>query len=306
MILVLTELFNHYKAPYPKHAPFTEYNGLDINEDLLNNICFQINIYNKYHPQKKKFRELYKTIELSGYKTLIMDAAIFRQSSEVYFKVGWNSFLFNESHFYKIKNCPGDRWKNLNISIKPWQSKIGDYIVIFLQSSTDSSLVRLHDAYKTQYNWLNLLLYKLRTFTDMPIVIRDHPDQKHSYFGGNIKTLLSAYKNITLMPANKEVKNNIVHGGKSLETLLEKAHACISWTSTALVEATCSGVPVYPMSPGAITYPIGFTDLSKISKLHPEPYKYNEWFYNTAYMQWNTKEVENGIMWNFIKRYENI
>jgi len=300
-----------YKHPTPQCEPFVEVPFSERHNHMDADAYVQINIRHTNHI-KEPFREpFYDFIEQSGKPSIVFESQVFRQNLvddfyKNHYRFSWNSFLWNESNFGPMGNPP-DRWlklkKERNIQIRPWKNKRGDYILVILQHVIDTSLVRMIEHYGSYYNWFHDCLTQIRRYTDLPIVVRPHP--KH----GMYKEFFDAY----LIPEAFDLFPNVywssnqgsegLNGGKFLEKDLHDAHAVVGWTSNALTEAACYGIPVYPMSAGAMVTPVCPHPFSEINKVKDWPDR-QQWLNDLAYCQWTYDEIKDGTAWNHIKNVD--
>lgn len=297
-----------YKHPTPQCGPFVEVPFGDRKQHQDADAYVQINIHHPYHV-KEPFREpFYSYIAGSKKPSIVFESAVFRQNvlpgfKDKYFRFAWNSFLWNEANFGPMGN-PSDRWKQIqkehNIEIKPWRESRGEYVLVVLQHVIDTSLIRMIDSYGSYYNWFYNCLSLIRANTNLPIVVRPHP--KH----GMYNQFFDAYRIPEAMNEIKDVywSNNQgadgMNGGKYLEKDLEHAHAVVGWTSNALTEAACYGVPVYPMSPGSMATPVARRPITYIDDLYEMPDR-QQWLNDLAYCQWSYDEIVEGKAWDHIK-----
>ena len=297
-----------YKHPFPTYDPFVsiDFDRREYHEDA--DAYVQVNIQHPYHV-KEPFREpFYDYINSTGKPKLVFESAVFRQNVtndfyKKYFRFGWNSFLYNEATFGPTNNGD-DRWnliqKEHNIQIRPWRSTRGKYVLIILQHTIDTSLIRLIDQFGSYYKWLCYTIEKIQANTDLPIVIRPHP--KHGTYNNffeadKIPHITKEYDNVSWSKNQGKVGFN---GGKFLEADLDDAHAVVGWTSNALTEAACYGVPVYAMSMGAMATPVSFFDMECIDEVRRCPDR-QQWLNDLAYSQWTYQEIQNGTAWEHIK-----
>jgi hypothetical protein len=297
-----------YKHPTPQCEPFVEVPFGDRQAHRNADAYVQINIQHPKHV-KEPFREpFYNFIASSRKPFIVFESAVFRQNvsnnfKDKYFRFAWNSFLWNEAEFGPMGNGP-DRWQRIqqeqDIEIRPWREKRGEYILVVLQHVIDTSLVRMIESYGSYYNWFFNCISQIRAQSDLPIVVRPHP--KH----GMYTEFFDAYRIPEVFSMFKDVywSNNQgadgLNGGKFLERDLDDAHAVVGWTSNALTEAACYGVPTYPMSPGAMVTPVAQRPISDIDKIYKMPDR-QQWLNDLAYCQWTYQEIQDGTAWNHIK-----
>ncbi len=307
-IIFFSDWKQMYKHPVPRCEPFIEVPFSERRQHTDADAYVQINIQHSKHI-KEPFREpFYNYISQSRKPSIVFESAVFRQNvsnnfKDKYFRFGWNSFLWNESNFGPMGN-DSDRWNRIQeeqqIEIRPWREKPGEYILVVLQHVIDTSLIRMIESYGSYYNWFYNCITRIRTHTDLPIVVRPHP--KH----GMYSEFFDAYRVPEVFDMFSDVYwsrnqgSDGLNGGKFLEKDLEDAHAVVGWTSNALTEAACYGVPTYPMSPGAMVTPVAPWPITDIGKMCKMPDR-QQWLNDLAYCQWTYEEIQNGTAWNHIK-----
>lgn len=309
-IVFFSDWKHRYRHPTPQCAPFVEVPFADRKQHEDADAYVQINIKHPFHV-KEPFREpFYDYIDSTNKPRIVFESAVFRQNvsddpNKKYYRFAWNSFLRNEANFGPSGNSD-DRWKAIQkqhqIEIKPWRHTKGKYILIVLQHVIDTSLFRMIEYYGSYYKWLYNTISRIRATSDIDIVIRPHP--KHGMYSEffeahRIPDVLSEFANVH-WSSNQGAQG--FNGGKYLQRDLDDAQAVVGWTSNALTEAVCYGIPVYAMSPGAMAYPMGYSDLSSVDDVHLRRHPdRQQWLNDLAYSQWTFEEIANGTAWNHIK-----
>jgi hypothetical protein len=299
------QMYNH---PTPQCEPFIEVPFAERDKHIDPDAYVQINIQHSKHV-KEPFREpFYNYIAQSRKPKIVFESAVFRQNVDddfykKYFRFAWNSFLWNEANFGPLGNGP-DRWNRIqqehDIEIKPWREKRGEYILVVLQHVIDTSLIRMMESYGSYYNWFYNCLFQIRTHTDLPIVIRPHP--KHGMYSNffDADRIPEAMERFPDVYWSRNQGRDGLNGGKYLQKDLDDAHAVVGWTSNALTEAACYGIPVYPMSAGSMATPIAERPIHDIDNMHRMPDR-QQWLNDLAYCQWTYDEIHDGTAWNHIK-----
>lgn len=148
-----------------------------------------------------------------------------------------------------------ERLKPFYEAVKPYR-KSGEHIVVCPQSNDH------HDRHG-QPNWLNMVLQKLDTLTDRPIIIRHKRDKK---------------------PLLADLKN---------------AHCLITHTSNAAVESLLHGVPVICTGHCAAGQFGG--KIEQIEQIETIDFDRLKWAATLANNQWTLAEIANGKCWEKIK-----
>ena len=177
------------------------------------------------------------------------------------------------------KNMPDDRWKkHFNDGrMKDWNTK-GDYVLLCLQQKGDKSL----EFFNVDYN---KIIEKIKSHTDLPIIIRDHPQQKVWKSNGTWKLNYKCAPND--MPIQEAIKN---------------AKVVVSVNSNVGVDAILAGKPTIALDKGSMVWDLAEKDFSRINEEIPEPDRM-QWAYNLAYTQWLPDEVKSGDTWEHLKRF---
>jgi len=311
-IMCFEEWRLNYPHPFPDFKPF-EYAGFNKrNQHEDADAYVQVNIQHPYIVKEPGREPIYEYIKSTGKPSVVFETAVFREGVDSsswekskYHRFSWDSYLFNEGDFGPVGN-PDDRWKRIQkeqgIEIRPWRANRGKYVLILLQHVIDTSLVRMMDQYdQSYYKWLKHTISLIRANTDLPIHLRPHP--KHGMYGyqfeaSKINSLLSETNGVKWSVNPKADK---LHGGRHLMADLMDAHAVVGWTSNAMTEAACYGIPVYAMSDGAMSTPVSHTDFTKIDNVVGGPDR-QQWLNDMAYSQWTHDEIKQGVAWNHITK----
>lgn len=83
---------------------------------------------------------------------------------------------------------------------------------------------------------------------------------------------------------------------QTLTAALANASACVTWSSTAAVEAVIAGVPTVVYSIGSIAWPV----TSHLCRERRFVGDRLQWAYNLAYRQWTYDEIRRGECWQHI------
>jgi hypothetical protein len=174
------------------------------------------------------------------------------------------------------QNCSDDRFKKLNINIKNMKINNNGYILICGQLPWDTQVQNVN------YNkWLNNLFLKLKKI-NKKIIYRNHPLYKPR---GKFKITIP---NFVIIDKNKMMTDSV-----------KNAYCCISYNSTALIEAIIEGCPIIPYNKMSIVYNLSSKDINNLYL--PTQKEIYQTMCNISYMQYNEKEWSNGIAFNYIK-----
>lgn len=221
-------------------------------------------------------------------KALIVDSNLFLYAdpgnSQRYLRYSFNG-VFPTTGFYFDTLVDPVRWqkisKNLKIEILPYRNS-GNHVLICLQRHGGWSMRGLSVT-----QWLNETINKLRNFTQRPIVVRCHPNDK------KIKQLLNiSHKNVT-------ISNN-----SNILLDLKNAWATIIYNSSPGIASIINGVPVFitdPTPQNSQSFSVSNTDLSNIE--NPVMPERQQWIEKISMCHWNFDELRSGEAWNFFKKF---
>jgi len=240
----------------------------------------------------------YNWVKSTGKPYLVMEQAVFRKNvnnddeSKRYYRLGLNSFYYDEGEFNN-KNSPPDRWKilqeKLQIEIKPWRNK-GDYILLLLQNTTDTSINRITIDY---HKWISNTIKEISRRTSEDIVVRVHPRFVHKYNLPYIRSI--PVKNNIVITGVASEGYNISHGGKGLQDDLDGARVVVGYNSNGLQEAVCEGIPTISLDKSSFSWPVSYRTFDVLSL--PEikcDFDRTQWLYDCSYCQWTPEELNTG------------
>ena len=191
------------------------------------------------------------------------------------FKVGINGV--NREADFANQTFDGERWKKLNIELKPWRST-GDTIIICGQH---------HRSHQWRNNptmnlWFEQQINEIRKHTDRPIVIRPHPRNPTGFD-------ISKWKNVTKVLPQRDY--NTVDDTDFKEKL-KQAWAVVNYSSNPAMMSVFNGIPVF-VSEQSLCYDVGNTSLSNIN--NPAMPDRSNWANKLAYTEWTTEEIKQGL-----------
>ena len=266
----------------------------------------QSNILKPIH--KGVQRQAFKFILNSRKPYLVTESAIFRSSGKEshardWKRIGWYDFRWKQALFGS-KNSPPDRWKKFEkktkIKFKDWHSP-GDQIIIMGQKENDSSLIELYKEHNSFWDWVILIITKIRSYSDRPILVRFHPKSSDR---SKARKKLKKFKNISF---SKKVDNKARFAqGKALGLYhdLKNAYCVVTYSSLSAIESICEGIPTYALGNASMIWPVALKDLSMIENL-PYNTDITQWKNDIAYTQWTMKECESGEAWSHLKNVIN-
>lgn len=225
-----------------------------------------------YHPRK-----MHQYRHAKGLHTLFMEGGFFEPSAR-WASIGWEG-IHNCANFHH-KRDDGERWeKYFSHQLSPWKHTTDGYILFLGQ--VDSSL----DYGVNMRRWMHKTIADLSALYDKEIIFRPHPIERQRY--------------------TRKVKPLAVPGGvsfsqhRSLSEDLKGAAFCVTYNSNAATASVLAGVPCVIHHQSAIAAPVTSHDINN-------PYftpDRSQWCHETAWKQWNHKEIRNGDAWDVVKQY---
>lgn len=165
-----------------------------------------------------------------------------------------------------------DRWnKHFSDKIKPWKINKDGYILVIGQVPGDKS-----HAHININQWYESTITKLLNDSHR-IVFRKHPLDKSGSF---------------YFPGLSHDQN------ENLETSLENAKCCVTFSSNSAVISVLNGIPTVAIDQGSMAYSVASHDLSNL-QFTPDR---SSWAAKLAWTQWLPYELENGDAWNHLKQ----
>ena len=249
---------------------------------------------------KNNMKVQHDFMDSTGKPRIVIEQATFRKNLDFdrpeinYYKVGLDHFTFNQGRFFN-ENSPSDRWEKIkkeqDIKIKPWRKdKYTDdkYILFLLQNPIDTSLNPLLERGERYDDWINKTIKQIKDITNKKVKVRLHPRFKDRFDLHRISLVADDISN------NYDGWNKS-NGGDSLYEDLEKAWACVTFSSNAATEAICEGIPVVNLDKSSFSWPVSYhtLDILKDNVIRCD-FKRSQWLYNCAYTQWTMEEINSG------------
>ena len=196
------------------------------------------------------------------------------------YRVGLDHYMRGLADF-KNKNSNSDRFKKLNLKIKPWRKWTQDgHILIVGQNLYDASLFGIDFTM-----WVYNTLKHLMKHTNRKIIVRDHPENKEQ-LKEFIKISFRNYDQV-------EYSYN-----DTIEKDLKNAHCTVSYTSGSSIDSILAGVPVITCSEYNFLWPISTHTLEDVE--NPRTGDREQLLYDLAYTQWTVEEIKNGKPWEHL------
>lgn len=198
-----------------------------------------------------------------------------------HFRVGLNGPFYNTGDFCNA-GSPADRWELLrrefDLDLKPYRTT-GSHVLIIGQIPDDGSLQGADII-----AWLEATVRAVKQRTARPIVVRPHP-------GTRPRDLKRMMRSLT---GDRQVHVDLPPTG-TIHDALADCWVCVTYSSSASVDALLMGVPAIAMSPASIAWPVTDHDLAAVE--NPTLYPREQWLYDLCYAQWSPAEMASGIVW---------
>lgn len=210
---------------------------------------------------------------------------------DIYYEVGFDGIKRRAD--YCVRKAPEDRWRDLNVEMRPWRTD-GDHILLIGQT-----LFGLSSQKVNIYDWYRLAVKRIRAQTNRLIVFRHHPRLVKIRAEGS--RLDKDRREIT--KALGSPKGFEWSQGWTMADDLKNAWCAVNYTSNAGVQAVLKGVPVFAGSDGNMAWEVANQDVKMVNIESPSFPERKQWVYNLAYAQWNVAEMIEGKPWQHLRHH---
>lgn len=170
-----------------------------------------------------------------------------------------------------------------NVEIKPWrENKDDDYILVFEQIRPEGSNLKIIDRGYWE-KWLGDLVKFIKPHSNLPIVIREHPNRK-------------AWPDIKKQ--SLDGKYTILKNTKLGDDLL-RARCTITVSSRGIMRALLDGVPSYSMNKNAAYWDLITPQIKDVIN-NPIKADRHQWLKDISYSYWTLAEIENGDYFDYM------
>lgn len=223
-------------------------------------------IYKWCTENKKPFMYLDHAYLERGYNPQDLDAE--------WMRVTYNGFVWN-------KNVPEnpDRWNSFfkeRYKLLPWNTQRGKYALLLPPSEATKYL------FPDSREWMENIIAEIKQKINIPIVIREKPDQP------------------VIDPSNNQVSSRIKHEqATTIDQDLANARFVVTYNSAVPVKSIMMGIPCIT-SPMAAAYPMS-TTVDQVNEA-AEPAR-QAWLNQLVHHQYRTSEMKSGEFWTLIEKY---
>lgn len=236
-------------------------------------------------PENTLRRNIGLTQKNNGRPRIILDVGFIKNTREhsleaQHMSIGINSVKREGS--LHTSNSPSDRWSKLDIDQPRWRTD-GNHILVIGQTEHGIGTQSIRRRGMSFLDWSNKTLKSIREYTNRNIIYKPHPGQQR---------LPSPVERCTLLPLGKKSK---------ISEYLPDCWCAVAAASNGAADCVINGIPVITNDPMSIAYDISSHRISEIET--PNTPDLTQWLYNTAYAQWNIKEMQSGEVWLYIKNH---
>lgn len=172
--------------------------------------------------------------------------------------------------FGNFDNLDKDRFKKLNVNLKPFQQFRNNKILIACQHEKSLQW----DGMPSMAEWVRLEVEKIRKFTDRPIVVRPHPRSPFQLSVSNIS-----------IEFPRKLPNT--YDGFNIDY---RYHCVINYNSGPAVQAAISGTPVI-CDQSSLAFPVS-DQLENIDSIVLKDRE--DWFLKLCHTEWTVPEIAEG------------
>lgn len=213
-------------------------------------------------------RQIWEMFRSSGRPVIVLEVGSLQRGTT--WKVGVNGTGVD---CYNFDRLDLDRPKKLGLHTRPW-NKAGKHIVIALQRSDSYQWI----GQPTTEIWIESTYKELRSYTDRPIVIRQHPRQKCAISSEHVIDIPGKLSN--------------TYDDFNFIDSIQDAWAVINHNSGLGVQSVISGVPTY-VDRSSLAYKVGSGDLSSIE--FPKRPNRDQWMVEISHTEWTNQEISDGL-----------
>lgn len=195
--------------------------------------------------------------------------------------------IFADTGYYLDNKIDPSRWKHIqNItgcSLKPWR-KDGRNILILGQKSSGWTMEGIDP-----FQWITDTVFRIRRYTDRPIVFRMHPSDR------KIRPLYEKKCSELAMHISKNER---------ITQDLNDAWCSVTYNSSPGATSVIEGVPVFITDPNWKRSPahrVGNNDLKYIEDPHMPDRE--EWIQRISMSHYTVEDIKQGHLWKGVSEY---
>jgi len=188
----------------------------------------------------------------------------------------------NRDAYFAPSGNDNERASKLKLALKPWRQS-GNHILLCGQHDQSQQWHNLLPSEK----WAEQQVFKIRKYTERPIVIRPHPRAP-------IHKINNKLKNVIIQRPQKQKGTY-----DDYDIQFQGAWAVVSWSSNPGPHSVINGVPVFT-GPSSLAWPVANSDYSQIeSPLMPDR---TQWLNDYAHTEYTLAEIANGIPLKYLTK----
>jgi hypothetical protein len=219
----------------------------------------------------------------SGHHVMPIDASCFKfaDPNSYFLRYSLDGVFYNTNN-YANADSNQTKWhmiqQHLGLDLHPWRIS-GDHVLVCLQRDGGWSM---KGTDMTQ--WTKETVYKLKSLTNRPIVIRPHP-----------KYQMDLSELVSLPGVSQSAP------GRTLQQDLAGAWASVFCNSSSSVASALAGIPVFADDDDCVAWNVANKNLSQIeSPIMPDR---TQWLYDLGAAHWTDEESRSGAIYQHFSAY---
>jgi len=244
-----------------------------------------IGLKKKSGEMRGKIQNFRAGVRLFKRPRIILDAGFISHSKKVPSHKSYYSLNINaikRPGLSYTKNSPSDRWEKLGMEMPEWR-KDGNHILVIGQNEEGLGTSNIRMGGLSFLDWSNLMLKKIRKYTDRKIIYKPHPHQKY---------LPKMVDRCVILPIDKTDR---------IDNYFSNCWCAVAAASNGAIDCVMNGIPVITKDPMSVTYDVSGHKIEQIE--NPVMPDITQWLYDISYAQWNMTEFASGEAWSCIKNY---
>jgi hypothetical protein len=209
-----------------------------------------------------------------------------------YFRLSYDSIFINKGYHFDKEQDP-KRWaiikKAKNIILK--EKSAGEDIMICLNSDPKTGSGWTAESLNIN-DWVLNLSKRIRLISDKKIIIRIHPKSNQDFFKSFPFEELNGLENVKFTCSKENRYTEI----SSFDEDCSNVFACLSYTSSASINALINGVPLWTESKSHPAAKICNFDLENILTNPTLPDR-EPFLISLSNKIWSQKEIRKGVPW---------
>lgn len=248
-------------------------------------------IFGSWKPREKGTHQVRTSVANTAKTFVVIETPLLNRVTDRpnrAWRVGVNGYLNRDAHWPKLSDSEADqRLEDMGIVWQGWRHNPDGHIVVALQLPGDASLrgIDIND-------WALRTVDKIRSVSERPIVIRNHPMCSQRAFGDHEelgrRLLLRGHDRLRFSDGL------VVPWAQDLEN----AYCSVTYTSGLAIDSVISGIPTVACDTGNFAWGISETSVNRIEELDlPTTVIVQQWLRQLSACQWTETEMAQGQAW---------